>query len=207
MVIVGATGSGKTHAALWHLSNQNFDTKPWIVYDYKNDELINAVEGARHISFDTPLPDAPGLYVIHPLPDQNAEVEDHMFRVWGKENTGVYVDEGFMIGNNNRGFRALLTQGRSKHVPMIILSQRPVWLDRFVFSEASFFQVFRLQHRGDRRLVNEFIPVSIERRLPEFYSFYYDVSANKLSIVSPMPDADTILDTFEIKLRDYKKVV
>lgn len=205
--IVGATGSGKTVAACWHLANQRYDLKPWVVYDFKGDELISAINGAEHREFDDELPKRPGIYVYHPDPDDDASLDNHMRQIWARENMGVYVDEGYMVGKNNRGFRRLLTQGRSKRIPMIVLSQRPVWMDRFVFSESGFFQVFRLQHEKDLKNVNEFIPYKMKERLPEYHSYYYDVARNEMGVAKPAPDPDAILDTFDVRLSKLRKVV
>jgi hypothetical protein len=205
--IVGATGSGKTVAALWHLSKRSYTEKPWIIYDYKYDEHINGIEGAQHINIKDPIPERPGIYLVHPHPAQDAEVTAHMWKIWERENIGVYVDEGYMIGNQNPAYRAILTQGRSKHIPLINLSQRPTWIDRFILSESEFHQVFRLQHEDDLKIVQKFIPVKMTERLPEFYSYYYDVGANKMSILAPVPDLEIILRSFEIRLRGLKKVV
>ena len=46
---------------------------------------------------------------------------------------------------------------------MITLSQRPVWLDPFILSEAEYYQVFRLNHKNDRKKVEEFIPDNSEK--------------------------------------------
>jgi len=207
LAIVGATGSGKTHAALWHLSKANYDVKPWIVYDFKGDDLINSIEGAHHMALHEELPKRPGVYVLHPDIDDEDELDGHMRKIWARENMGVFIDEGYMVGKNSKGFRRLLTQGRSKHIPLITLSQRPVWMDRFVFSESGFFQVFRLQHTGDLRKVNEFIPFPLARRLPEYHSYYYDVARNEIGVMQPAPDQDAILDTFDMRLTKLKKVV
>lgn len=207
LAIVGATGSGKTHAALWHLSRRNYDQKPWVIYDYKYDDIINSIDGAFELSIDDPAPDEPGLYIVHPEPDQQEALENQMRDIWRKEDIGVYIDEGYMVGNNNKAFRALLTQGRSKHIPMIVLSQRPVWMDKFVFTESEFFQVFRLQNRRDVAKMEEFIPYDLEKRLPEFQSYYYDVATNRLSILRPVPDRAAILATFNARLARLKKVV
>lgn len=204
--IVGATGSGKTQAALWHLSLRNILEKPWVVYNFKKDESIDALPGARHISVDE-IPVRPGVYVVHPLPHESDVVENQMWAIWERGNTGVYVDEGYMVGRDNRAFRALLTQGRSKHVPMIVLSQRPVWMDRFVFSESEFYQIFRLQHRKDRKLVEEFVPANLEKRLPEFHSYYYDVGANDVTVLKPVPQLEEIYKTFEQRLVRKPKTV
>ncbi len=207
--VIGATGSGKTHAGLWHLSRRAYDRMPWIVYDFKGDDFIGEIDGAFHVDLEDPIPVHPGIYVVHPNMDELADgsIESHMRKIWTHENTGVFIDEGYMIGNNNRGFRALLTQGRSKHIPMIVLSQRPVWMDRFVFSESEFFQVFRLQHKKDIQNVEQFIPHSLSSRLPEYHSYYYDVGSNRMGVLGPVPDRPNILDRFDLKLRKLRKVV
>ncbi|HYM36244.1 MAG TPA: hypothetical protein VET48_12650 [Steroidobacteraceae bacterium] len=205
--VIGATGSGKTHAALWHLSMRNYDEKPWIVYDFKYDEIINEIEGTYTISLTDPIPSRPGIYIVHPNPGQDEMVSAHMWGIWSHEDIGVFIDEGYMIGNNNSGFRALLTQGRSKHIPLIVLCQRPVWIDRFVFSESEYFQVFRLQNRKDIACVEEFVPHDLSERLPEHHSYYYDVAEDRIVVLTPTPDRDAILDTFHTKLRRLKKVV
>lgn len=204
--IIGATGSGKTQFALWCLSHRNFHTMPWIVYNYKHEESIDAIEGARHIELDD-VPTSPGIYVAHPHPDDEEGVQAQMWEIWKRGNIGVYVDEGYMVGRHNRAFRSLLTQGRSKRIPMMVLSQRPVWMDTFVFSESQFFSVFRLQHKKDIVNVESFVPVNLGERLPDFHSYYYDVGENKVQIMKPVPDIEAILATFERRLRKQKQVV
>jgi DNA helicase HerA-like ATPase len=147
IAIVGRTGSGKTYAAAWHLSKRNFDTMPWIIFDFKYDPLLQNL-GAIELPLGT-LPDKPGLYIVHPFPDDKEGIDNYLWQIWKHENIGVFIDEGYMVGDSS-AFRAILTQGRSKRIPMIILSQRPVWLSRFVFSEADFFQVFQLNILNDR---------------------------------------------------------
>jgi hypothetical protein len=203
-VIVGATGSGKTQAALWHLSHRSYHEMPWVIYNYKRDELIDGIPHTHPLGLDE-VPAEPGVYVSHPLPDES--VEEHMWGVWNKGNTGVYVDEGYMLGNNNPAFRALLTQGRSRKVPLIVLSQRPVWMDRFTFSEGDFYQVFRLQHAKDRRNVEQFVPANLEKRLPKYHSYYYDVGEDQVSVLKPVPDIHVIYETFRRRLERQRRAI
>ena len=207
MVIVGATGSGKTVAGMWQLSMRNYDEMPWYVVDFKYDSLINSIQNATHLDVKSKVPQRPGLYIVHPHPAEADYLEAQMWEVWNQENTGVFIDEGLMLGTRNNAFRALLTQGRSKHIPMIVLSQRPVWMDRFVFSESEYFQIFRLQHNKDLRAVNEFIPYDISKRLPEYHSYFYSVPDNRLVVLRPTPDDDAILSTFDAKLDKLKRAV
>jgi hypothetical protein len=207
LTVIGATGSGKTQAAMWHLSEKNYDEKPWIIYDFKFEAMINEVEGLQHISLIAPIPERPGLYVVHPHPTDDALISEHMERIRETEDVGVFVDEAHMIGINNGGFRGLLTQGRSKHIPMIVCQQRPVWVDRYVFSESDFYQIFRIQNIKDLATIKGSVPRKIDKRLPKYHSYYYDVGEDAMVVMKPVPDREAILDTFYTKLRRLKKVV
>lgn len=200
--IIGRTGSGKTQAGVWHLSQQNFDAMPWIVLDFKGDSLIaeiEAMQGATSITLSDNVPTEPGLYILHVRPDERDALNDWLWQVWENGYVGLYVDEGYMLDKSD-AFDAILTQGRSKHIPVIILSQRPVWLSRFVFSESNFFQVFHLNDRRDRKAVREFIPANLDVRLKEYHSMYYDVDRNQLVQFQPVPSAPDILTRIQAKL-------
>ncbi len=212
--IVGRTGSGKTVAAVWHLSNAAFDRMPWVVYDFKRDALLQRIAdlgaemeiGADHIELDD-LPTRPGIHFVHPHPDDIMPVREQMMKIWEQEHTGVFVDEGYMVCgplNPNPAFRSLLTQGRSKHIPMIILSQRPVWLDRFAFSESDYYQIFALNHSGDRKKIQEYIPEDLSERLPPFYSYYHDVSASETVVMKPVPTDDEVLAVFAARFESMR---
>jgi len=206
--ILGATGSGKTVAELWHISNKDIETRAHLIYNFKRDQNIDGIPHARHIGMDE-IPIRPGLYIVHPGPNDGDDVEKQMWEIWRRGGIGVHIDEGYMIGKNNGAFRALLTQGRSLKIPMTILSQRPVWMDRFVLSESEFFQVFRLQHRKDRATVQEFIPDehNISERLPEYHSYYYDVGRNEMTPLSPVPSMEDIYKVFDKRLKRVRKTV
>lgn len=206
IAIIGATGSGKTQAALWHLSHRNFHEMPWLILNFKRDETIDEIPHARHIEVDE-VPVQPGVYVSHPQPHETDAVEGQLWEVWNRGYTGVYVDEGYMLGRHNPAFRALLTQGRSKHIPVMTLTQRPAWIDTFVFTESEFFQVFRLQHKKDKARVEEFSPIDLSKRVPEYHSYYYDVGGNEVIFLKPVPSLETIHATFERRLRNKKVAV
>lgn len=201
--IVGRTGSGKTIAALWHLSNADIDERPWIILDYKNDEHINAINRAELVSYES-IPDLPGVYILKVLPGDEERVDQWFKQVWERENVGVVIDEGYMIDPRSQWFNACLTQGRSKRISMLILSQRPVWLSRFVFSEADFFQVFDLTHVKDMDKVREYVRDDerhqLDAPLADFHSFYYDVSRKQLETLGPVPDEAELLATIDERL-------
>lgn len=200
IAIMGRTGSGKSQAALWHLSLANFDRIPWIILDFKGDEAINSIEGAKHITYSE-VPTKPGIYILHPYPGETDQLERYLYKCWEKENIGILVDEGYMLQDND-AFLACLTQGRSKRIPMIVLTQRPAWISRFVFSEADFYQVFALNDRRDRKTISEFMPGDVKDapKLPDFHSYYYDVGRDKLVVMKPVPELDAILEKIDSRL-------
>lgn len=202
---LGRTGSGKTVAGLWHLSGREWEKMPWVIFDTKGDELIETIgkmDGVKHIRIDE-NPGKDGLHIVRPRPDQLDEIDAFLGRIYNRNHVGLYFDEGYMIGKP-ASLNALLTQGRSKRIPIILLSQRPAWLSGFCFSEASFFQVFPLTDARDRQRVREFVPVpkeDLERGLPEFHSIWYDVGKDRLTYLQPVPPADTILANFRSRLQ------
>jgi hypothetical protein len=200
ITIVGHTGSGKSQAALWHLSNANFDTRPWVIVDPKGEEKINSIEGLEHIDVGV-IPKHAGLYAVHPTQYDEAELDDYLYQVLQHGNIGCYFDEAYLCGFGP-GYTTFLIQGRSQRCPAISLNQRPVMVSRFAFSEAQFFQCFALTDDRDFKTLRGFakIPSYEENPLPEFYSYYYDVRWKRCYRMSPVPQIDIILESIAEKL-------
>lgn len=197
LTILGATGSGKTVAGIWHLSKRNYRRMPWIIMDFKRDKLIQRLP-YEEIGPPYKLPKKPGLYVVRPHMTEDAAMEDLLWRIRYNGNIGLYVDEGYMLPYDGKSdaFNAILTQGRSLNIPTIVLSQRPVWLSRFVLTEASFLQVFWLNDVRDRKTLTGIMPSQVLDRLPRFNSWYYDVSGDEMVALSPVPNEDAIVASF-----------
>lgn len=199
--IIGRTGSGKTVAGVWHLSQRSWDKMPWVIVDYKGDELIGRIPTTeikkRSKGYDVPT--KPGIYVIRPVAGVDDDfVEDFLWKVKYRGHCGLYIDEGYMLPEKSKSpaFNAILTQGRSLKIPVIILSQRPVWLSRFVITESEFIQTYWLNDKRDRDTLKAVIPGGVDTRLPEYHSWYYDVGRDKLTHIGPVPHPDVILQAF-----------
>ena len=216
-LIVGRTGSGKTVAALFHLSQANLEDKPWVVIDFKGDENINSIQNIEYIKPDADLSRiGPGLYVLRLRVDQQAQLEQFLWNVYERENMGIMADEGYMIGQGARfspAFRAILTQGRSKNIGVIINSQRPVWLDVFAKSEANKIQIYHLNSVKDRNTISEFLGDAlgpdVQERLAPYHSIYYDIDTNTAVELGPVPPPDVSVKLIEARLaaiRQYKDV-
>lgn len=200
--IIGRTGSGKTQAGTWQLSLRSYTSMPWIIFNSKGDALLDEI-GAQETTIYKPAPVASGLHMVRPMPHEIDAVEQYLWKIWANGNTGVYIDEGYLMGRNNAAFRALLTQGRSKQIPMIILSQRPVYMDRFVWSECEFFQIFHLSNGKDRKTIEDevlggrLIPWESVRK---YHSLYYEQGEGNLTVLQPVPDRASILKTFRDRI-------
>ncbi|SRR5258708_2662899 len=212
IVLIGRTGTGKTVAGLWHLSYQNLD-RPWILLNFKNDEHIDSIEYTTEIDYDfVPGKKDKGLFILRPLPSHMkrpaprvpSALEAYVWKLWAREKIGIFSDETFMLGEND-AVDACLTQGRSKEIPMILCTQRPVWITRFAFSEASYIQCFDLTDAEDIRRVESFVPLEwdAERPLTDHQSFYYQINNKFLCRLNPVPDMDEIRKVFAEKL--YRK--
>lgn len=208
LVIAGHTGSGKTVAGMWHLSEKNFNKESWTIVDTKGDPLIRNIgvlKGVKHIGLgDTPA--KKGLHIIRPLPSEMDKLNAFFWRVWAKENCGIYIDEGYMIDKPDDAFHALLTQGRSKNCPMIVLTQRPRFMTKFVFTEADFFQIFNLNYDDDRREMGNMTRWRYhpETRLPDYHSVWYEVGRDRVTLFRPVPPMPVILEAFSKQLERQK---
>lgn len=203
--IFGRTGTGKTQFGAFILSAANFDEQPWVIVDYKRDELLNAIDRAKEIGFDD-IPKHPGLYILHANPEENDEqINAFMRKVWKQTHVGLLFDEMYMVPQRP-ALPPLLIQGRSLHIPVISLSQRPSWLSRFVLSEADHVASFHLNDPDDQKKVARLMPSgALDTRLRNYHCQWYDVGQNALFPLAPCPDADTILDRIDDRLTPKRK--
>lgn len=202
-IIVGQTGSGKTWFGVWLLSHMDYDRRPWLVIDYKRETLFQQL--GRH-SFRSLLdsgaaaPKKPGLHLMQPLESDDEAVDAFLWRVWQRGNCGIYIDEAMMVpAGRGSAIRSILTQGRSLRVPVIALSQRPVEIDRYFFSEAQFFAEFFLMDRDDRVTLKRYTPFQPDEIPDRYHCFWYDSRARKTSYLLPVPDSGTFLKRLQNK--------
>lgn len=199
--VLGATGTGKSTNGLWMLGAQRFDKRPWIALDFKRETIFDQVgfPPIQQIALTDRIPRKPGLYLASPRPGQDVALEAFLWRIWSAGNVGLYVDETALMPDGD-AFPAILQQGRSKLIPVISCSQRPVGVARGVFSEASFFAVYRLQDRRDYRIVEGFAPIDGSVPLPPHHWQWYDVARNELLYMSPVPKPANVAATLRDRI-------
>lgn len=205
LTILGTTGSGKTTLASWVLSLAPFDRMPYIAVDYKGDDLLGQLN-VEELKLSDRIPNRPGLYIVHPLPSDDDVMEEWLWKVWAKGNTGLFIDEAYLLPDK-KALKNILAQGRSLRIPVIAASQRPARVQRSLFTEASHISVFRLLDERDKKTVSEFTPPGmIDNRLPRYNSYWYNVSDHDDNdeqpwhVLSPVPRAQELIETINARL-------
>lgn len=206
--VFGMTGTGKTLYATWCLAHRSFDVMPWIILDFKREDLFDKLPQIEEIRCTDKIPKQRGLYIVRPTLDEtdDGEVTALMFRIWERERTGLYIDEGYMIKPRDKGLRTLLTQGRSKRTPIIALSQRPAWVSPYIHSESEYKSIFQLITPADITRVKEWLPPRDPQgrpvdpgNLPPHHSYWYDLPNRTLARLGPCPPEPEVLDIFDAR--------
>ena len=219
-LILGRTGSGKSQFAIALLSTRNWHEMPWVIIDYKGEDLIADIRKEnkgriKEISVHEKPPKKPGLYWMRPVPKVDDEaMEKWLWAAWKQTHIGIFIDEGFALPQR-AAFDAILTQGRTLRVPVICLYQRPAWMSRFAVAQADFFAVFDQNDERDLKTTKAFVKpyvneatgeeITVYTELPRYYYLWYDVGLGKCHLMSPAPDRQSILSTFKQRLSPPKK--
>ncbi len=192
--ILGASGSGKSTCGLWMLAHQRLDKRPWVIFDFKREAFFDMVgfPPITHIALDSKPPRHPGLYVVTPRPGEDAAVENFIWRCWEAENIGLYVDEAPLMPDGSDAFQACIQQGRSKHIPIIACTQRPVNVARGLFSEANFVCVYSVTDRRDYKLIEGFVPTEMSQPLQWHHWRWYDRDRRVLLNMLPVPPPEQV---------------
>lgn len=203
--VIGATGSGKTTCGVWLFAQQRFDVRPWIIIDFKREQIFDTIgfPPIQPLHWSLPRKTAKGIYLIQPVPGDDEKVEAFLWQIWQRGNIGLFVDEASLMPSGSDAFRAVLQQGRSKRIPVIACTQRPVSVARPLFSEASFFCVYRMNDKRDYKTIEGFVPANLDRPLPRHWWRWYDVAEDVLLKMKPVPPPHTVADIARNNVPSY----
>ncbi len=222
-VILGRTGAGKSVGGIQLLAQSNFHEIPWVIIDYKGEDLLEDIlevcKGRIGILKPTDKPPTkPGLYYMKAMPKVDDEAIDRFLWLVHKQGSvGLYIDEGYCLPQDrSNAFDVILTQGRSLHIPVIILFQRPVYMSRFCIAQADFFALYKQEDRRDLKTTEQFTKpfrgpnneaITVYDTLPPFWCLWYDVGRGVTSLLRPAPPPEEIIKTFRRRLRPAKQRV
>lgn len=201
MVIVGATGSGKTQFLAAQVERYPFS--PIYLLDTKGDEKLGALAERYPSRTIDSLTDfrkvikerKPEWDIVRILPKpeelQDEDILDaYLDTIYHRgQSCLTCIDETYMLGATTRprpGALGLLTRGRSKGMSLIACTQRPAWIPRFYFSESQKFAIFYLQDIRDRQRVSEMIPYPRDLTLDKHHFFYYVSGQKHGTIYAPI---------------------
>jgi hypothetical protein len=200
-VVMGQTGTGKTVFAAWLLSKQDFEKRPWVALDFKDEELWDRV-GETHMPYLRvgELPRKTGLYRMRLRSRDEDALEDWLGKVWKKGNIGIFADELTLIPKRG-AFQDILRQGRSLRIPVIGCTQRPFDCDTEIFTESQFRVFFPpMDRKEDQKRAADYMGrADITQRLPKHESYWYDSPNQGLFRLKPSPSPDSIASALRSK--------
>ncbi len=193
LALVGRTGSGKTYLARWFMLRSGLR---WVVIDTKHDPGFSDWRPASTLLDPKALKrrwaDNPYV-VVRPPPAHNnpAVLDAYLGQLHDAfEGFGVCIDETYQVVTGPRpgpGLTGLVTRGRVRRQAVIMGSQRPSWVPRFMFSEADYVAAMSLTLRNDRERVWEFTgDARTLQRLPPREWYWFDVAANHMTLYAPV---------------------
>lgn len=206
IAIAGMTGSGKTESALSMLALRDFDEQPWLIVDHKHDDKIARL-GAEKLNLDTRFLPSSGLYVVHPSMRGNdkEDLEELLGRLFRKGNFGIYIDEGHLMGRSP-AMQEIMVAGRSRRVCCMWISQRASHIDPFIWSQSTFYRVFRLQTALDKKRFNENFPIKWFDPEP-FHSHYFDGTQGHTFYLGPSPRLEETMKRLDVTtMKQYKTI-
>lgn len=210
-VIIGRNGSGKTVRGVWLLAMTQDRT--WFCLNHKQDELLRAVPTLINLPVgEMPTKKDFGIFEWQPVYQDEGDddfVEELLTKIFERKNTGLYIDESYMLSPKSKGLIRLLTQGRARKCPVIALTQRPVSVPRVFFTESVYTYVYDVQDNRDVKVIAEFTPQTITKYigqdcmepLEKYECIFVDQNSRQLDILSPTPQPVDVLKLFKSNKR------
>lgn len=199
IAIAGMTGSGKTQGAISMLSHRDFDAMTVYIIDHKGDSKLKLLP-AEPLGLRPMFLPKHGLHILRPTMSggDRGDLEDLLVRIFRAKRSLIYVDEGHLLGPSE-AVRNILVAGRDRKVCMMWISQKANWIDTFIWSQSTFYRVFKLQTARDMKAVQDNWP---ERFInpTDFHSRYFDGVSHKTFYLAPSEPLETSIDRLENKL-------
>lgn len=176
--VAGRTGSGKTTLARELLKK----VRRLVVCDTKGDlDAWGCVEWGKESKKLLLRGEPIRVRVMAPLKASAQEAQefwDNVFETaYDAGDVRIYIDELYGIvpkpSLEPPSLKAIYTRGRSVHVTMCALTQRPAWVPMHAKSESSHYFCFRLNLPDDRKSMAAFMGEEVAERIPDRHGFYY----------------------------------
>ena len=173
----------------------------WVVIDSKHDKGFDELTGHEGLIDPAKLSrywrEGVGIFVVRPKPREYGDMDAYLEELHESyDNFGVCVDEVYQVsGSTTRagpGLTGLVTRGRARKQAVILGSQRPAWVPRFVYSEANGIVVMSLTMKQDRERILEMTAQRIVMEpLESRHWLYCDIAAQTVTRYAPVTIEET----------------
>lgn len=194
IAVFGRSGSGKTYFTRYAILRSS--NMRWIVLDTKHDPEFDdwsPEDGLVTMDKLARLWRERAIVVVRPRPHQCVPVilDAYLGDLHeGFERIGVSIDETYQVAFGSRagpGLTGLITRGRVRKQSVILGSQRPSWVPRFVFTEANGYVIMNLTLLVDRKATYEMTGKDrVLSRVEPRHWLYYDIGDDKLTAYKPV---------------------
>lgn len=186
IAICGSTGSGKSTLALRYLKSTSYH---WLIFNPKASRIFDSLGPAKFDRIEERRVwnslERNKFTSLHFPPQWRAQMQDEFLLRTLERYTdiGICIDELYHIHNNGSagpGVTGLLTRGRELRQSFLGLTQRPVFVSKFVFSEADIIVEMKLRFEDDRKRIEEFTGSEAALRKMSGHDFlYFDLDSDK----------------------------
>ena len=204
--IIGKSGSGKSVFARWIAYQYYRAHWPVVIVDPKK-RYVDAAQGDDYATSpaDSTIarpwkiadglfnPDAKVQIYLPTFPALKDPVLDRLFfTLLDRGGLVLHIEDMTQVANENStptGLAALMTDGRTAEVPLLLLAQRPVGIPRNMIDQAENFAIFRLPDIDDRTRASKILgDKRVERIiLPRRYFWYLHEGDDFPTKYSPLP--------------------
>ena len=169
VVIVGATGSGKTLLAKHFLQSLN----RILVIDPKHTFHLDGFQVRRNL----PAFGSQWRMIYRPKRDDDGNMSDLLRKLFKLKNVTIYCDElatlSEMYKETTETLGDIARTGRERHVSVWTALQRPRWVPRVFFTEAESMFIFNLRSSEDRDYMAKFTDPIVNEPIEKFSFWYY----------------------------------
>jgi len=196
LTVVGRTGSGKSTLACWFLARS---PGTWVIINPKHTAAYNKLPDSVTLkSFDLRKLDKTlteyKFVILNPRPDEATPDAMDDFIAYLQEsytNIGICIDELYTLHRNGiagPGLLGLLTRGRELKQSYLGLTQRPVLVSKFCFTEADYVVGMTLLTDDDRKMVYKNTGrIEFMNQMPPHEWLFFEAATLNMRWFGPIP--------------------
>lgn len=179
LIVVGATGSGKTVLIKHFLSRLN----RVFVIDPKHTFKLDGYKVRRGL----PMFGSEFRVIFRPRKGDDDQMSDLLRDLFKMKNVTIYCDELATLAEVYKETTETLADisrtGRERRVSVWAALQRPRWVPRVFFTEAENMFIFNLRSEEDRQYMAKFTDPMVEDQIEKFTFWYFHPDQDRIALM------------------------